>query len=273
MSVREQTPFTERRSFGRLLRSWRTTRGWSQRALADVAHVSARHLSFLESGRARPSRPMVMQFAVALDLPVQEGNALLHAAGFAPIWMGEGDGAVPPMLVDAIERMMAKHEPYPLYVANRARDVLYANGGTLRLLGAFLGDSLASLPLNVLRLMFDPALGRPFVKEWNRTATHMLALAHRDALRYPQDRQLAARLREVQAFDSFDRACPLSADTPPVFTVRLAKGSLRLAFFTTSTTFGGPQTPAIEELCIESWFPLDAETEATCVALASESVR
>jgi transcriptional regulator with XRE-family HTH domain len=248
----------------------RDARGWSQRSLATAADVSARHISFLESGRAQPSRFTAVRLALALDLPIEPRNELLLAAGFAPAWTGE-DGPLPSALLEAIHRMMAKHEPYPLYVCNRARDVQHANRATLRLLAAFLGDSMPSSgPLNVLRLLFDPTLARPFVLDWERTAAHMLALAHRDALRHPEDRQLAARLREVQDLESFHDHERIWDETPPVFTVRLAKDALRANFFTTVTTFGGPQTAAIEELTIESWFPLDAETDAACRALATE---
>ncbi len=260
----------DRRSFGRLLRSLRGTHALSQRALASVANVSARHVSFLESGRAQPSRSMVMQFAVALALAPERTNELLQAAGFAPTWPAHSSDCVPTPMLEAIARMMDKHEPYPLYVCNRARDVLHANRGALKLLAAFAGSAPPTQPLNVLRLLFDPAL-RSFVVDWDRTAMFMLALAHRDLLVFPEDRQLAARLQEIRALEPLDGAWDATVATASHFTVRFAKDSLRVAFFTTVTKFGGPQTRVIDELTIESWFPLDAETEAVCASLASDA--
>jgi len=143
--------------FGRLLRRWRSTRAVSQLDLALVAGVSTRHLSFLETGRSAPSREMIVRLAAALDLPPHARNALLEAAGFAPPPSRADAAAIDPAIAEAVDRMMAHHEPCPLVVMNPRHDVLRTNAGAARLLAFFLGPDALAGPLNVLSLLFTPA--------------------------------------------------------------------------------------------------------------------
>jgi transcriptional regulator with XRE-family HTH domain len=267
MTLHDGGAHLDRRAFGRLLRRWRASRGLTQRALAGAADVSPRHVAFLESGRARPSRAMALGLGVALDLPMGARNELLEAAGFAPAWReGEGSDAIDGAVAEALQRMMRHHEPYPLVVMNRAYDIVLANVGAMRLLAAFAGDGLdVRAPLNVLALLSDPKLLRPWILDWERTAVQTLALARREALRHPEDRLLAERLRAVSAFDP-PGDCD-AIDLPPAFVLRARKGTLSVAFLTTLTIFNAPSSAAVETLRIESYFPLDAETEAACRAL------
>jgi transcriptional regulator with XRE-family HTH domain len=262
-------PNLDRRAFGRLMRRWRAARGLTQRALAVAADVSPRHVAFLESGRARPSRAMALGLGVALDLPMGARNELLEAAGFAPAWK-EGDAreAIEGHVAEALRRMMRHHEPYPLVVMNRAYDIVLANDSAMRVLVAFAGDRIADhQPLNVLLLLCDRSLLRPWVMDWERTAVQTLALARREALRHPEDRLLAERLRAVAALDP-PRECD-TTDLPPAFVLRARKGALAVAFLTTLTTFNAPSSAAVEALRIESYFPLDQETEAVCRSLTA----
>jgi transcriptional regulator with XRE-family HTH domain len=267
MTLHDGGAHLDRRAFGRLLRRWRASRGLTQRALAGAADVSPRHVAFLESGRARPSRAMALGLGVALDLPMGARNELLEAAGFAPAWReGDGRDAIDGPVAEALQRMMRHHEPYPLVVMNRAHDIVLANRGATHLLAAFAGDRIGALsPLNVLTLLCDPTLLRPWILDWERTATQTLALARREALRHPEDRLLAERLRAIAAFD-LPRECD-AVDLPPAFVLRARKGPLSVAFLTTLTTFNAPSSAAVEALRIESYYPLDAETEAACRAL------
>src|SRR5262249_53026664 len=161
-------PRLEPRLFPALLRHWRTRRGHSQLDLALAADVSSRHLSFLETGRAQPSREMVLRLAATLQVPLRDQNALLRAAGFADEFAEpDANGGPPPSIAGAIERMLAQHEPFPLTVLDRGYTVLRANEGGTRILSRFVLDPAAlGSPPNVFALLFDPRLARPFVVDW-----------------------------------------------------------------------------------------------------------
>ena len=151
---------------GPLLRHWRAARRVSQLDLALDADVSSRHLSFVETGRAQPSREMVLRLAEALEVPLRERNALLLAAGYAPLYRETDLGA--PEMVDArhaVEFILAQQEPYPAIVVDRHWNVLLANQATHRFLALFLPGPPAG-PVNVMRLIFDPQGVRPFVENW-----------------------------------------------------------------------------------------------------------
>src|SRR5215468_3117566 len=145
------------RLFPALLKHWRGKGGLSQLDLALAADVSARHVSFLETGRAQPSREMILRLAAALDVPLRDQNAMLQAVGLPEAWSSATDAAMTPPIERAILRMLEKHEPYPMVVVNRRYDLLRANNGATRLLGGFVMDPAAlTQPLNVCRALFDP---------------------------------------------------------------------------------------------------------------------
>src|SRR5215510_7198895 len=145
-------------SVGSLLQGWRKARQLSQLALATQAEISPRHLCFIETGRSRPSREMVLLLASALDVPLRERNALLLAAGFAPLFR-ETDIADPELAParTAVESILRQQEPYPAVVMNRHWDVLFGNAAASRLFGFLLDSRELPSPMNVVRLMFDPA--------------------------------------------------------------------------------------------------------------------
>src|SRR5262245_7946462 len=158
----EPTP-AGKTSIGPLLQYWRRARQMSQLALAHEANVSPRHVCFLETGRAKPSREMVLQLADALEVPLREQNALLLAAGFAPIFRESSidDSSLAPIRT-AIDAIIAQQEPFPAVVMNRRWDILVTNNAARRFFGWLLGGDTA-VPTNVLRLMFDPRWIRPHV--------------------------------------------------------------------------------------------------------------
>jgi transcriptional regulator with XRE-family HTH domain len=163
---------------GPLLRHWRAARRVSQLDLALDADVSSRHLSFVETGRAQPSREMVLRLAEALEVPLRERNALLLAAGYAPLYRETDLGA--PEMVEArlaVEFILAKQEPYPAIVVDRHWNLLLANPSTHRFLALFLPGPPAG-PVNVMRLMFDPRGVRPFVENWEEVARHLVERLH-----------------------------------------------------------------------------------------------
>lgn len=172
-------------AFGPLLRQWRQTRSYSQSRLAEDAEVSTRHLSFLETGRAAPSREMVLILSSALDLPLRERNTLLGAAGFAPVYR-ESPLASPEMagVRRAIDHVLAQQEPYGAVVVDRLWNVQRMNQGALRMLGSWL-DPRATPPIvtrNLLHAVFHPAGLRPCMVNWEAVAGALAMRVHREAL-------------------------------------------------------------------------------------------
>jgi transcriptional regulator with XRE-family HTH domain len=254
--------------FAALLKYWRGRRGLSQLDLSLAAGVSARHLSFLETGRARPSEEMVLLLASALAVPLRDQNRLLGAAGFSPRF-AEGE-AVPQFVEGALVRMMSQHEPYPLAVLSGGYDVVRSNRGAEALFGRLLDGRATPAVLNPFDLVFDPAQLRPFVVRWERLARTMLARLQRETLHRAPDPRLAVLLQRVLAYPGVERSWlrpDFSAPLPPTFTLELQRDDLSLSFLGTVTIFSAPHEVALEELRIESFFPLDAGTAVACERL------
>ncbi len=162
-------------TFGPVLRAWRNARGKSQLALSIEAGVSSRHLSFVETGRSNPSREMVLTLAQALDVPLRDRNALLEAAGFAPVFRETPlDAPAMAEVRDALEHILRSHEPNAALVLDRRYDVLMANEATARLFAAFAPSFRG--PANVARMVFEPSGLRPAIENWPEIAGHV---AHR----------------------------------------------------------------------------------------------
>jgi len=245
----------------------------SQLDLALAAEVSSRHVSFLETGRSRPSQEMILRLASTLDVPLREQNAMLRAAGLEDAFPDPGpDAPFAPAVERAIERMMAQHEPFPLVVFDRKYDIVRLNAGASCLLPRFVADGAAlEPPVNAMVLLFDPRGARPFVEDWPQTARAMLARLHREVLASGGDAELGAvlnRILELPDVPASWKQPDFGIPSEPTLTVRLRRDDIRVAFLTTVTTFSAPQNVALEELHLESWFPLDDETARTCTRLA-----
>src|SRR5262245_58456765 len=173
---------------GPLLQYWRRARSLSPLALATDAEISPRHLSFIETGRANPSREMVLLLASALDIPLRERNALLLAAGFAPAYT-ESNMDAPELAAvrGALDAILRQQEPFPAVVMNRTWDILRANQAATRFFGHLLGDGPTPGAGNVLRMMFHPAALRRFVANWEAVAEALVARVHREAVGGVQD--------------------------------------------------------------------------------------
>jgi transcriptional regulator with XRE-family HTH domain len=258
--------------FPALLRYWRGARGLSQLDLAGAAGVSAKHISFLETGRANPSQEMVLRLASTMDLSLRDQNAMLVAAGFTELFRESAD-AFDPVVQRALEMMMRHHEPFPLLVFDRHYDMVTANEATKRLLGTMLGDK-AEKERNTLKMLFDPELLRPFVVDWERIARALLARLQREILHRRRDAGLSALLSALCAFPDVPgdwRTPDLTAPSVASLDVSFDFGGQRFGFLTTMTVFQAPQNVALEELHIESYFPLDDATEQLCRMLASST--
>jgi transcriptional regulator with XRE-family HTH domain len=233
--------------------------------LALDAGMSQRHLSFVETGRSKPSREMVLLIARALDVPLRERNALLLAAGFAPVFRESAlDAPALAQARKAIEFILRQQEPYPAVVMNRRWDVLETNTAAQRLFTALLGERATSAPANVLRMMFAPDALRPHVANWEAVAETLVQRTHREAIGGAPDADTARLLDEVLALPGVPqrwRLPDLESETAPLIPVEFRLGARVLRFFSTVTTLGTPQDITLQELRIECFFPADEQTE------------
>lgn len=253
-------------AFGRMLRECRRGRRLSQLDLALNAEVSQRHLSFLESGRARPSREMVLQLSQALDLPLETCNRLLTAAGFASLYPRrrlDAEAMAPVRM--ALERMLSVHEPFPAMVVDRAWNLVMTNRALpkmFELLGGM--DAMAARVggTNMLRMTLHPEGLRPYIANFHEFAAHLLARSAYEALEHPVLDELLKEVLRYPDLPARGRSVDISAPLLPVLPMRVSLGGMELRLFTTLTTFGTPLDVTADELRIESLFPADAETEA-----------
>jgi transcriptional regulator with XRE-family HTH domain len=256
--------------FGALLRQWRSRQKLSQLELALRADVSARHLSFVETGRAQPSREMVLLLAEVLDVPLRERNRLLRAAGFADQYRETAlDDPELAAARRALEFVLDRHEPFPAAVVGPAWDVRMANRAAMRLILHFAPQG-GQRP-NLMRLLFDSRGARPFVVNWEEVASGMIQRVHREALAGGPGCPSEALLREL--LDQPDvpadwRQPDLLRDAAPFFQLVLEKDGLRLALFTTIATFGTPHDVTLQELRLETFFAADEATDAALRRLA-----
>jgi transcriptional regulator with XRE-family HTH domain len=250
---------------GRLIQHWRRVRRKSQLSLALQAGVSARHLGFLEVGRAKPSREMVLLLAGALDIPLRERNALLLAAGYAPIYRETGLEA-PEMehARRAIGLILEHQEPYPAVVMDKHWNILRSNVAGERFFSRLLAPPAGGPQPNVIRLMFDPAGLRPYVANWESVAEALVQRVHREAIGGIADAATLDLLNEVLAYPGVPKrwqSPDLLAPFPkPYLAVQFRKGELAMDFFSTVTTLGTPLDVTLQEIRIECFFPADERT-------------
>ena len=268
-------PSAQPSPFGRLLRQWRSLRGASQFSLAVDARTSTRHLSFVETGRSQPSREMVLRLAEALDVPLRERNALLAAAGFAPLYReSELDGPALRPLRSMLAFLLERHEPFPAVLVDRCSNVLDANAACARLLARLAGPGPVwrRQPVNVLRLTFDPDGLRPSIVNWDDVGRRLLGNLQREAASAGADDSLTRLVEELLALPGTPAAwrIPDLARAPePVLALHLKRGDLELRLFSMFTTVGTPQDVTLQELRIESFMPADAATESALRSLSA----
>jgi transcriptional regulator with XRE-family HTH domain len=259
------------KTIGPLLQYWRKARSLSQLALATEAEVSPRHICFLETGRAKPSRAMVMLLSSVLEVPLRERNALLLAAGFAPVYAETSlDAPELGAVQTALLAILRQQEPFPAVVMNRHWDIVRTNDAAQRFFGLLLGDGASSGPANVVRLMFNPNGLRPYVSNWEAVAETLVQRVHREAVGGIADAATEELLAEVLAYpDVPKRLHRLDLSTPsvPVIPVCFRKGEHAFNFFSTVTTLGTPQDVTLQELRIECFYPSDKATEERARAL------
>ena len=260
-------------TYGDLLKQWRTTRGVSQLDLATRAGVSQRHVSFLETGRSRPSPEMVTHLGITLDAPPRERNRMLLAAGYAP-----GHSETPLEELDDVTKVLGvileSHMPNPAFVIDRRWNLALANQAATVLTGLLFPTppSWIEPPLNVMRLSFHPDGMRPHMEDWEKTASFLLRRLERDAASHPGDEGLqdllaemldypdVAELREVTMLPSADEL---------LVTATYNLAGKTVSFFTTISVIGDAHDLTLAELRLETFWPADAESNERWTALTS----
>ena len=239
-------------------------RGKSQLDLALDAGVSQRHVSFVETGRANPSRQMIVDLSDTLGIPLRERNAIMNAAGYAATYRDEPLGTAAMVRVErAINRMLHVHEPFPAIVLDRHWNVLATNSSAPAFLSRFIDLDTYSKPRNLLRLMFDPDGLRPFLARWEETARALIDRLRREAVGGVLDDGMRSLLAELMAYPDVRQALEVSpsADSSPVIPISFRAGSQTLDLFSMITTVCTPRSVAAEEIRLDTIFPVDDETE------------
>ena len=249
------------RPVGNLLREWRQRRRMSQLDFSVEAEISSKHLSFLETGRSQPSREMVLHLAELLEVPLRERNALLIAAGFAPMFQERAlnDPDLEPAR-QAVELVLKGHEPYPAIAVDRHWNLVASNSAAERMLVG-VDPELLKAPMNALRVCLHPNGIAPRIVNLAEWRAHLLARLRR-LIDMSADPVLETLLQELAAYP----APPLSGDHAPARAIavplRLASPAGVLSFISTTTVFGTPIDVTLSELALESFFPADAATTA-----------
>jgi transcriptional regulator with XRE-family HTH domain len=251
--------------FPQLLKAWRQRRRLSQLDLALSSGVSQRHVSFLESGRAKPSRSMILQLSETLEVPLRERNEWFTAAGFAPVFKAR-PLADPQMaqVMEAVRMMLANHEPFPAVAIDRLWNIRMSNGPfdmLTTMTGGDLWTRIGGAERNLLRLFFHPEGIKPFITNWKAISPLLWRRANReaDAVGGQEIKQMLLDLAQYQ--DSETLWAAEDAALVPLLPVRIEKDGTLVSFFTVIATFGTAQDVTADELRIETFFPADADTE------------
>lgn len=261
--------------FGSALRYWRTRRGISQLRLAVDGGVSQRHLSFLESGRAQPSRDLVLKLGIVLDVPLRQRNAMLLAAGFAPAYQ-ERNLSDPELasVMQALDFMLRQQAPFPALVVDRLWNLVRFNEPAAGFMAWLLGLPPGSViprdgSINVLRLMLDPSGLRPRLVNWQAVCADSLMWIQREAMADGPGSEATALLAELSTLPGMADAGQAADHVPnldrralPFLPLTMAHEGVTLNLFTTITTLGTPRDVTVHELRLESFFPADEATAA-----------
>lgn len=263
---------TTSRSFGELLRRWRESRRVSQLELGLEAAVSPRHISFIETGRAKPSRDMVMILANVLELPLRECNVLLLAAGYAPVYRETSlDAPEMAQVRQALTLILKQQEPFGALVFDRHWNIIMVNAGYQQIVNMlFEGKASTITPytvtpqprLNMMKMLFDPQGWRQYLVNWEKVAASTLSRLQREAMR-ERNPQTLELLQEILAYPDIPRKWhEPNFDAPQdlVIPVELSVMGETLRLFSTFTSLGSPQDITLQELHIEALHPADEAT-------------
>ena len=254
---------------GELLRSWRQSRGLSQLDVAMHAGFSARHISFIETGRAQPSRDALLALAESLDVPLRERNRLLTAGGFANVYKETQLAAADMAQVrHVLQFILDRHMPYGALVLDRFSNCVMGNEASGQLLAQVADPSLLTPNANMLRVVFHPTGVRRCIVNWPDVARVLLDRAERE-LASSGDAGAAALLQEIRGYAG-DLPKPAARGLQPtdvLLPIHIRKDAIELRMFSTIMTIGTPQDITLQELRIETFFPADEQSESAWRAL------
>ena len=259
-------------ALGDLLKQWRGLRGRSQLDISVDTGISQRQISFIESGRSVPTRTTLIGIAQVLEIPLRERNALLLAAGYAPVYSDAAWNSDEMKTIgQALTRMLTQHEPYPALVMDRYWNVVLTNAAAPRFFNCFIDLSRHPAPRNLLHLMFDPKGMRPFIANWEVLAKALIQRVQREAVGHIIDQKTKDLVADLLAYPDVesDWKAPEVSSPLPMIPISFARNGAVLNYFSLITTVGTPQTIAAQELRIECMYPADDETEALHAKLLS----
>ena len=254
-------------TYATTLKTWRANRRLSQLELATVADVSQRHVSFLETGRAKPSREMVIHLAIALDVPLRERNLMLAAAGYSAEYSETAlDAPALDQVRGILETVLKAHQPFPAVVVDRGWNVVLANESAQKFVSTMVASTSPSVDagMNAIRVVLHPEGVRRFVVNWEHVATATLRRLEHEMAARPTDSVLRELHREVLTYPGVaglqkTPALPGPDDLLVPFHYRI--GDIELKLFSTIATIGEAHDVTLEELRLESFFAADAESE------------
>jgi len=250
---------------GTLIREWRTQRKLSQMELALDIDISPRHLSFVETGRSRPSAELLMSIASQLDVPLRARNTWLLAAGYAPRYSEQGlDSARMAQVKAAVQRLLDTHDPYPGVALDRHWNVVLHNRAAEKLMGLLPVELLAP-EINIFRASLHPQGFAAFTKNFSEWGSYLLQVLQRLMLS-ARDEDIIALVDEVHAYPNviaLKQQTVISQPTEPSLLIPciMELHGQELSLFTTLTTFGSPRDITLHELCVELFYPADTQTE------------
>jgi transcriptional regulator with XRE-family HTH domain len=259
---------------GRLVRDWRTNRGMSQLDLAMHSGFSAKHLSFIETGRTQPSREALLVLAESLDLPLRERNRLLEAGGFVRVFTET------PLAADEMSRVRSvlqfildRQSPYAAVVLDRFSDCLMGNQSAGLVMSRLVEPHLLPAGANMLRAVFHPDGMRRWIVNWPEVGGHLLDRAEREFAQPTAEARGAKLLEEIRSYGEVPpRADRVSQIRPGdlLLPVHIRRGDLELRLFSTIMTLGTPHDVTLQELRIETLFPADDASERRWQAMVAE---
>ncbi len=251
-------------SVGPRIRAWRQTRGLSQFELASRAGFSVRHVSFIETGRAQPSREAVLVLGEVLDLPLRERNRLLESAGFAHVYRETNISADEMAhMRGMLQFILDRHLPYAAVALDRHSNLLLSNRAASQFFPTLISPVLSTSPNNVLRVTFHPEGSRRWIVNWSEVERHLMSRAEVD-LGSPEDPVGAALLAEIRSYASASAAADSHPAPRPgdlLLPLHIRIGDLDLRLFSTIMTLCTPHDVTLQELRIETFFPADQESE------------
>jgi transcriptional regulator with XRE-family HTH domain len=252
--------------FGPLLKQWRQRRGLSQLSLAVGCGVSQRHVSFLETGRAMPSREIIVRIGTELSVPLRHRNELFLAAGFAPLYSEtnwEASDLAP--VRRAVELILARQEPYPAIVLDGLWNIQLANAGATALFKVL---SASGRPVdNIMKAVFDARNLRSAIENWESLAAHLRVRLRQHAELHGTSKDFGALVDEVNKLDPSNSGSSSVALTDPLLWISVRRNRFRARLFSTITTLGTAYDIGLQELSIECFFPADDASARELAAL------